>query len=74
MIKLALFARFEAKPGKEKDVAAFLNTGLQLDDHEDLQIEKISIAELKKLFLENKIVQATHNNCIFYALRVLGEL
>ena len=45
----------------------------QLDDHEDLQIEKISVAELKKLFLENKIVQATHNNCIFYALRALGE-
>ncbi|WP_457152315.1 putative quinol monooxygenase [Mesorhizobium sp. P5_C1] len=34
MIKLALFARFEAKPGKEKDVAAFLNTGLQLANQE----------------------------------------
>jgi hypothetical protein len=29
---------------------------------------------LKKLFLENKIVQATHNSCVFYALRELGDL
>ncbi len=34
MIKLALFARFEAKPGKEEDVAAFLKTGLQLANQE----------------------------------------
>jgi 8-oxo-dGTP pyrophosphatase MutT (NUDIX family) len=46
----------------------------QLDANEELQIEKISVAELKTLFLENKIIQATHNNCIFYALRALGEL
>ncbi len=58
---------FLAKGGKK--------TGEQkLDPSEELQIEKISVAELKKLFLENKIVQATHNNCIFYALRELGEL
>ena len=30
MIKLALFARLEAKPGKEADVAAFLEAGLAL--------------------------------------------
>ena len=30
MIKLALFARLEAKPGKEAAVANFLNTGLAL--------------------------------------------
>jgi quinol monooxygenase YgiN len=34
MIKLALFARFEAKPGKEKDVDAFLQTGLRLANQE----------------------------------------
>jgi 8-oxo-dGTP pyrophosphatase MutT (NUDIX family) len=50
-------------------------TGEQkLDANEELQIVNISVAELKKLFLENKIAQATHNNCIFYALRALGEL
>jgi quinol monooxygenase YgiN len=30
MIKLALFARLEAKPGKEADVAKFLEAGLQM--------------------------------------------
>jgi quinol monooxygenase YgiN len=34
MIKHALFARLEAKPGKEDDVAAFLQTGLQLAQEE----------------------------------------
>jgi quinol monooxygenase YgiN len=34
MIKYALFARFEAKPGKESEVAAFLETGLKLANEE----------------------------------------
>jgi len=34
MIKHALFARFEAKPGKEADVAAFLEVGLTLANQE----------------------------------------
>lgn len=34
MIKYALFARFEAKPGKEADVAAFLELGLSLANQE----------------------------------------
>jgi len=33
-MKLALFARLEAKPGKEKDVADFLNQGLALANQE----------------------------------------
>jgi quinol monooxygenase YgiN len=34
MIKLALFARFEAKPGKEAAVEEFLQTGLMLANQE----------------------------------------
>ncbi|WP_374581726.1 putative quinol monooxygenase [Pseudoduganella sp.] len=34
MIKYALFARFEAKPGKETAVADFLQTGLELAKQE----------------------------------------
>jgi|SRR5688572_1967636 len=34
MLTLSLFARLEAKPGKEKDVAAFLAQGLQLANQE----------------------------------------
>ena len=46
----------------------------KLDNNEELQLEKISIPELKDLFLENKIMQSLHNNCIFYALKEMGEL
>lgn len=45
-----------------------------LDQNEELQVEKISILELKNLFLENKIMQALHNSCIFYSLREMGLL
>ena len=34
MVALGLFVRLEAKPGKEKDVAAFLKQGLQLANQE----------------------------------------
>lgn len=34
MLSLGLFVRLEAKPGKEKDVAAFLKQGLQLAQQE----------------------------------------
>jgi quinol monooxygenase YgiN len=34
MIKYALFARFEAKPGKEADVEAFLQKGLEMANQE----------------------------------------
>ena len=34
MIKYALFVRLEAKPGKEQEVAEFLNTGLALAKQE----------------------------------------
>jgi quinol monooxygenase YgiN len=34
MLTLSLFARLEAKPGKEEEVAAFLKQGLQLADQE----------------------------------------
>jgi quinol monooxygenase YgiN len=34
MLNLALFARLEAKPGKEEEVAAFLMQGLQMANDE----------------------------------------
>lgn len=45
-----------------------------LDQNEELHVEKISITELKNLLLENKMMQALHNNCIFYSLREMGLL
>ncbi|AHG93398.1 hypothetical protein J421_5863 (plasmid) [Gemmatirosa kalamazoonensis] len=35
MLKLALLVRLEAKPGKERDVERFLETGLQLANQEE---------------------------------------
>lgn len=34
MVKVGLFVRLEAKPGKEEEVAAFLKQGLQLANQE----------------------------------------
>ena len=34
MLKVGLFARLEAKPGKEQELEAFLNHGLQLANQE----------------------------------------
>ena len=34
MLKVALFVRMEAKPGKESEVASFLDQGLQLANQE----------------------------------------
>lgn len=45
-----------------------------LDHNEEIEIVTLPLAELKQLFLDNKIVQSLHANCIFYALRALGQL
>lgn len=34
MVSVGLFVRLEAKPGKEKDLVAFLNQGLQMANQE----------------------------------------
>lgn len=46
----------------------------KLDKNEYLEVEAVSIHQLKDLFLQNKIVQALHVSCIFYALKYLGRL
>lgn len=58
---------FLARGGKKTGVQ-------QLDHNEDIDVVTISLNELKKLFIENKIVQALHASCIFYALRKMGEI
>ncbi len=50
-------------------------TGVQkLDDNEEIEIVKITLEELKAMLLENKIVQSLHANCVFYALKRMGEI
>jgi ADP-ribose pyrophosphatase YjhB (NUDIX family) len=46
----------------------------KFDAHEFLKVEKVSLEKLKNMLLQNEIVQSLHANCVFYALRELGEL
>jgi ADP-ribose pyrophosphatase len=62
-----LMHMFLAKGGKK--VAS-----QELDHNEEIEIELISIRELKQLLKDNKIIQAMHVTCILYALEKLGEL
>lgn len=45
-----------------------------LDETEDMEVLVTSMEEVKELVRENKIVQALHTTCIFYALERLGQL
>lgn len=51
-----------------------LVTEQELDDNEDIEIELLSIDELKQLLQENKIIQSMHVTALFYALQKLGQL
>ena len=52
-----------------------VKTGEQnLDHNEEIEVQLLSIAELKDLIRENKIVQSMPVTCIMYALEKLGEL
>jgi len=62
-----LMHMFLAKGGKK--VAS-----QELDHNEEIEIDLVSIDELKQLLQENKIVQAMHVTCIMYALEKMGEL
>jgi 8-oxo-dGTP pyrophosphatase MutT (NUDIX family) len=46
----------------------------QLDETEDVEVLEFTLAEVKQLVREQRIVQALHTACIFYALEKLGEL
>lgn len=45
-----------------------------LDENEEIEVIELAVDELLKLLEENKIVQAMHVSCIFYALRKLGYI
>lgn len=45
-----------------------------LDETEDVEVKFFTIEEVKNLIKENKIVQALHTSCIFYALNRLNEI
>ena len=44
------------------------------DPNEDIEMEFVSLDEVITMLKENKIPQALHSTCIFYALSKLGKL
>ncbi len=62
-----LMHMFLAKGGKK-------TASQELDHNEEIEIDLVSVEELKQLIKENKIVQAMHVTCILYALERMGEI
>ncbi|MEO6219036.1 MAG: NUDIX hydrolase [Ginsengibacter sp.] len=58
---------FLAKGGKK-------TSSQDLDHNEEIEVITVSLEELKAMFFGNKINQALHACCIFYALREMGEI
>jgi len=46
----------------------------QLDHNEDIEVNLLSVAEVKQLLKNNMIYQSMHATSLFYALEKLGEL
>jgi ADP-ribose pyrophosphatase len=46
----------------------------ELDHSEEIEVELVSIEEVKALVKQNKMAQSLHVNCILYALMKLGEV
>lgn len=79
--KLDYLGKISANPSTTNNfMHMFLATGAQkvaeqkLDESEDVEVELMTIAEVKQLVRENKIMQSLHVNCIFYALAKLEEM
>ncbi len=79
--EIKYLAKTAANPGVLNNYTYFFlatggkKTGQQkFDANEYLIVEYISIEELKKMLLKNRLVQSLHTDCAFYALRELGLL
>ena len=46
----------------------------QLDHNEDIEVNLLSVGEVKQLLKNNMIYQSMHATSLFYALEKLGEL
>ncbi|MBX3238999.1 MAG: NUDIX hydrolase [Chitinophagaceae bacterium] len=62
-----LMHMFLAKGGKKI-------TGQHLDENEEIEVYLFTIDELKQMLADNKILQAMHVTCIYYAFVKLGIL
>ena len=46
----------------------------ELDHNEEIELELVTVEELKQLIRENKIIQAMHITCMLYGLERMGEM
>ena len=46
----------------------------QLDGNEEIEVELLSVNDVKQLLRKNKILQSMHVTCLLYALEKLNEL
>lgn len=46
----------------------------ELDHNEEIEIELVTVDELKQLLRQNKIIQSMHVTCILYGLEKLGNV
>ena len=44
-----------------------------LDAHEEIEVLKLSLEEVRAMFSNNEFVQALHVSCLYYALKKLDE-
>jgi len=79
--KFDYLGKISANPSTNNNwMHMFLATGgvkthdQKLDHNEEIDVKLYSIAGVKDLIKENKIVQAMHVTCILYGLQKLGEL
>lgn len=45
-----------------------------LDDNEDIEVQLLTLEEVKQLLRDNTIIQSMHVTALFYALEKLGEI
>ena len=57
-----------------KDGIALLKAAQNLDEEEDLEVLELPLAEVKRMAMDNEIVQSLHTNGIFYALLRLNKM
>ena len=48
--------------------------GQDLDHNEEIEVHEFTIAEVKQMLRENKIIQSMHVTALFYAFSELGEI
>lgn len=78
---LEYLGKISANPSTTNNLMhMFLATGGEkvaeqsLDEAEEVEVVYYTLAEIKELLKEHRIMQSLHVNCIFYALARLGEL